>query len=99
MNIWDLLPQDPWNGPPLPRCMNIFWSWISGQSNPILTTPSLSSLLSGATSSSPPATPAAPAYENRGNTLYENEERIQLVRGQDGHITEMVIHRKVKQDV
>lgn len=31
-------------------------------------------------------------------TLYENEKRIELVRGEDGHITELVIHHTIKQN-
>jgi hypothetical protein len=33
-----------------------------------------------------------------GRTLYQNEERIQVVRDADGHINEFVIHRRVTAD-
>ena len=26
-NIQDLLPQEPWEGPPLPEFLNIYWPW------------------------------------------------------------------------
>ena len=35
----------------------------------------------------------------RSPVLYENEEKIQLIRDADGHISELIIHRRVTQDV
>ncbi len=32
------------------------------------------------------------------DVLYENEKRIKLIRGQDGHIEELVIHHTIKQN-
>lgn len=86
MNIWDWLPQDFWLGPPLPRFLAVLWPWAQSSS---ATTSPLASLFRGA--DSPPQITA--------QILYENEERIKLVRGEDGHITELVINRKVTQDV
>ena len=31
-------------------------------------------------------------------TLYQNEKRIKIIRGEDGHIEELVIHHTIKQN-
>lgn len=36
--------------------------------------------------------------EESKKVLYENEERINLIRDSEGHITEFIIHRRVTQD-
>lgn len=39
-----------------------------------------------------------PVGGDMDNTLYENEKRIQLVRGEDGHVQELIIHHTIKRN-
>jgi len=42
-SIADFLPQPPWLGPPLPRCLGLTWPWLQGGEQG-LALPSLPSL-------------------------------------------------------
>lgn len=43
--------------------------------------------------------PEGEKVNTQHDTLYENEKRIQLVRGADGHVHELVIHHTIKRNV
>lgn len=46
-----------------------------------------------------PASNRSTQWEKVGDgKLYENEKRIQLVRGPDGHVAELIIHHTIKQN-
>lgn len=93
MNIWDLLPMDPWNGPPLPRFLNILWPWSS-------TTTTTGSPLAKLFSNSQTALSApAPRLEKTAAPAYENREEIEFPDGFDPDTfmpKKIVIHRKYR---
>lgn len=63
MNLADLLPAFPWEGPPLPRFLNIPWPWLQGGGEGLSLLP-LPNLLS------------FPNIDG-AETIYENEELIE----------------------
>lgn len=82
--ICGLLPQFPWVGPPLPRSWGI--SWESKESSP--------SQFADFTSTTLPELPVS-TPEPKPAVLYENVERLEIIRAEDGSIKEVIRHIKV----
>ena len=75
MTIWDLLPQNPILGPPLPRFLSIFWPWLQQSAQPSEERRSLSLLRNFQL---PPGPFSASTYDNEEEWSwvdYKNRER------------------------
>lgn len=87
MNIWDWLPAFPWEGPPLPRFLQVFWPWISEANK------------AGMLSLLPPPFLKLPKVCTSGPTspevLYQNAEELEVVRDANGSISKVIRHIKV----
>jgi hypothetical protein len=80
MNIADFLPCFPWEGPPLPRFLGIFWPWLQGteQSYQPLSTSTPRYITSVEDRASQPF-----VAEPKALTTYENIEEIKFPDGFD----------------
>lgn len=90
MTVWDWLPAFPWEGPPLPRFMGIPWPWLqeTGERS--------SQFADFATTRLPELPISAP--EPKPAVLYENVERLEIIRAEDGSIKEVIRHIQVTTD-
>ncbi len=98
MNIWDLLPQSPFLGPPLPRFLNLYWPWAQPASSATSTSP-LAGLFRGADDS---RSSVAPQIMPQSMPAYENREEIEFPDGFDPETLmprKIVVHRKYKMRV
>lgn len=84
-NIADFLPPPPWEGPPLPRFLQIFWPWLQGGDEG-LSLPPLPNMRNFISS---------PETEL---TTYENIEEIELVDIDPDLLMprRIIVHRKSK---
>jgi hypothetical protein len=85
MNIADLLPCFPWEGPPLPRFLGIFWPWLQGteQSDEPLSTSTPRYITSVEDRASQPFVGSDVGAEPKALTTYENIEEIKFPDGFD----------------
>lgn len=83
-----LRPMFPWEGPPLPFFLGLFWPWTQSSSSTTTPLESHSSAVSQITAQSMPA--------------YENREEIEFPEGFDPDTLmprKIVVHRKYKMRV
>lgn len=101
MNIFDILPAFPWEGPPLPRFMKVVWPWAQPAS-----AASPASLLSGffnggSSTQSHNNLPSVPT-PSQATPAYENREEIEFPDGFDPDTfmpRKIVVHRRYKKRV
>ncbi len=97
MNIWDYLPCFPWEGPPLPRFMNITWGQMQ---QPGSSANTLNNFFNNGGQSSNSSC-NTPAPSNNNAPAYENLEEIELQDIDPDLLMprKIVVHRKYKKRV
>ena len=99
MNIWDYLPCFPWEGPPLPRMMNVAWPWA--QQSSTTSTSTLNNFFNGNGRQNPCSSQNTPTASNNNAPAYENLEEIELQDIDPDLLMprKIVVHRKYKKRV
>jgi hypothetical protein len=87
MALIDWLPQFPWEGPPLPRFLGIFWPRLqSGASLPTLSQRYITSI-----EEEPPGKEMVACQTLAAS--YANEEKWDITWSPDGLPTQITVHR------
>ncbi len=92
----DWLPMFPWEGPPLPRFLGIYWPWQEGAEEGFLSLPTPRAM--------PPAARrfvGGGAVEGTEKALvpqasYTNEESWEISWSEEGLPTKIIVHREAK---
>ena len=83
-NIADFLPMPPWEGPPLPRFLEIYWPRLQ----PVESLPvSRQRYITDIIEEEPPAKALVPS------ATYANEENWEITWSPDGLPTKIEVHR------
>lgn len=88
INLAALLPMFPWEGPPLPRFLGLFWPSLNRAGQGLLSSP-FKQYVTGVEETGRDITPYQAPLAS-----YQNEESWEIDWSEDGLPTRIVVHRE-----